>query len=179
VVILVETPEYNVIKQIGEIEIRRYPLIFLATATGQGGDDLFGSLFRYISGDNSGNQKIAMTAPVITPEKIAMTAPVISDSGSMSFIVPSKYTREMVPKPLDSRISIVEVPARTMAVLRFSGWGDAKTVAEKKGKLVEVLTVNNIRSRGEIVLMRYNSPWTPWFARRNEVAVDIELEDAD
>jgi hypothetical protein len=27
--------------------------------------------------------------------------------------------------------------------------------------------------------MRYNSPWTPWFARRNEVAVDIELEDAD
>jgi hypothetical protein len=39
--------------------------------------------------------------------------------------------------------------------------------------------VNNIRSRGEIVLMRYNSPWTPWFARRNEVAVDIELEDAD
>jgi len=175
---MVETPEYNVIKQIEEIEIRRYPIIFLATATGQGRDDLFGALFRYISGDNSGNQKIAMTAPVITPEKIAMTAPVISDSGSMSFIVPSKYTREKVPKPLDSRISIVEVPARTMAVLRFSGWGEAKTVAEKKGKLLEILTKNNIRPKGEPVLMRYNSPWTPWFARRNEVAVEIEPENS-
>ncbi len=175
---MVETPEYNVIKQIEEIEIRHYPIIFLATATGQGRDDLFGALFRYISGDNSGNQKIAMTAPVITPEKIAMTAPVISDSGSMSFIVPSKYTRETVPKPLDSRISIVEVPARTMAVLRFSGWGEAKTVAEKKGKLLEILTKNNIRPKGEPVLMRYNSPWTPWFARRNEVAVEIEPENS-
>jgi len=28
--------------------------------------------------------------------------------------------------------------------------------------------------KGEAVLMRYDPPFTPWFLRRNEVAIEVE-----
>jgi len=170
---LVETPDYEVVKQIEEVEIRRYPPILLATAKGE--YDLFGYLFNYISGENKGSQKISMTAPVITPEKIAMTAPVVTNGDTMSFIVPSKYTRETVPEPTDPHIAIQEQPAKSMAVLRFSGWARSGKVEKEKQQLLETLKRNNIEPKGEVVLMRYNSPFTPGFLRRNEVAVEVNI----
>jgi hypothetical protein len=93
----------------------------------------------------------------------------------MSFIVPSNYTRETIPEPTDPHIIIQELPVRYLAVLRFSGWGREDTVEKKKRVLIETLKVNNIELKGEVVLMRYNPPFTPWFLRRNEVAVEVNL----
>ena len=170
---MVETPNYEVIRKLDEVEIRKYPALFLATAKGEA--DLFGLLFNYISGANKGSSKISMTAPVITPEKIAMTSPVFTDNDSMSFIVPSKYTRETVPEPTDPHITITEQAAKTLAVQRFSGWGRSSTVEEKTQQLLDTLHKNNIETKGEVTLMRYNPPFTPWFLRRNEVAVEVNL----
>jgi hypothetical protein len=167
---LVETPRYTVVKQIDDVEIRQYPQMLLATATG---DNLFQHLFNYISGANKGSIKISMTAPVITPEKIAMTSPVITDGDSMSFIVPSIFTRETVPEPTDPQVIIQDLAAKSLAVLRFSGWGRSDTVDKKKQLLLDTLTRNNIKPQGEVILMRYNPPFTPWFLRRNEVAVEV------
>jgi hypothetical protein len=169
----VETPSYEVTKKLNDVEIRKYPPLFVATARGD--HDLFGMLFRYISGANKGSTKISMTAPVITPEKIAMTSPVFTDSDSMSFIVPSNYTRGTIPEPTDPNITIQELPARYLAVLRFSGWGREETVENKKKELLETLKENKIETKGEVVLMRYNPPFTPWFLRRNEVAVEVNI----
>jgi len=116
-----------------------------------------------------------MTAPVITPEKIAMTSPVFTDADSMSFIVPSMYTRETVPEPTDPHITITEQPAKTLAVLRFSGWGRSSTVEKKTQLLLETLRRNKIETKGEVTLMRYNPPFTPWFLRRNEVAIEVNI----
>jgi hypothetical protein len=168
---LVETPSYEIIRKLGNVEIRKYPALFLATAKGD--NNLFGLLFNYISGANRGSSKISMTAPVITPEKIAMTSPVFTVSDSMSFIVPSEYTRETVPEPTDPHITITEQPAKTLAVLRFSGWGRSSTVEKKTQQLLETLRGNNIETRGEVTFMRYDPPFKPWFLRRNEVAVEI------
>ncbi len=66
---MVETPKYEVSRRLDGVEIRKYPQMFLATAKGDA--DLFGILFRYITGANKGSNKISMTAPVITPEKIS------------------------------------------------------------------------------------------------------------
>ena len=170
---MVETPNYEVIQKLGEVEIRKYPTLFLATAKGEA--DLFGLLFNYISGANKGSSKISMTAPVITPEKIAMTSPVFTDADSMSFIVPSMYTRETVPEPTDPHITITEQPSKTLAVIRFSGWGRSRTVEEKTQLLLETLRKNNIERKGEVTLMRYDPPYTPWFLRRNEVAIEVKI----
>jgi hypothetical protein len=114
-----------------------------------------------------------MTAPVITPEKIEMTTPVISEEDSMSFILPSKYTIENTPKPLDERIAINEISERKIAVLRFRGWARKNTVESQKNKLLSILKFNNVKTVGDPFLMRYNSPWTPGFMRRNEIGIEI------
>ena len=168
---MVETPSYEVTRKLDDVEIRKYPPLFLATAKGDA--DLFGMLFRYISSANKGSVKISMTAPVITPEKIAMTSPVFTSEDTMSFVIPSSYTRETVPEPTDPQISIEEMPPRTLAVLRFSGWARESTVEKKKELLLDTLARNGLKARGEVVLMRYNPPFTPWFLRRNEVAVEV------
>jgi hypothetical protein len=171
---MVETPKYEVVDRMDEVEIRQYPRIILATVMGDGGGNPFRLLFQYISGNNSGSSKISMTAPVLTREKIAMTAPVISEGYSMSFVVPSKYTMETVPTPNDDRIRIQEVPERRLAVVRFRGRARENSVEEQKARLISVLRENGVDTVGEPFLMRYNAPMTPGFLRRNEVGIEIE-----
>jgi hypothetical protein len=171
---MVETPKYEVVDRMDEVEIRQYPRIILATVMGDGGGNPFRLLFQYISGNNSGSSKISMTAPVLTREKIAMTAPVISEGYSMSFVVPSKYTMETVPTPNDDRIRIQEVPERRLAVVRFRGRARENSVEEQKARLISVLRENGVETVGEPFLMRYNAPMTPGFLRRNEVGIEIE-----
>ena len=75
---MTEEVPYDVVKKVGDIEIRRYPEVLLAVVEGFIDDSGFGLLFQYISGENKTRRRIAMTAPVITSEKITMTAPVIT-----------------------------------------------------------------------------------------------------
>jgi hypothetical protein len=170
---MVETPSYEVVGRIDEVEMRLYPKLILATVSGDDGSAPFRILFDYISGNNSGGSKISMTAPVITPERIDMTAPVISGGGSMSFVVPSKYTVESVPVPNDGRVRIHEVPERKLAVMRFRGWAREKSVEKQRARLLSVLQRNGVETVGAPFLMRYNSPWTPGFMRRNEIGIEI------
>ncbi len=170
---MVETPSYEVVGQMDGVEIRLYPSMILATVMGDDEGDPFNLLFKYISGENSGGSKISMTAPVLTPERIEMTAPVISGGYSMSFIVPSKYTMETVPRPNDERISIQEVQGRKLAVVRFRGWARKRSVEEQKTRLISVLQESGVETIGEPFLMRYNSPWTPGFMRRNEIGIEV------
>jgi len=170
---MVETPSYEVKAQIDEVEIRLYPKLILATISRDDVNKNFRTLFKYISGNNSSKSKISMTAPVITPERIEMTAPVISRGGSMSFIVPSKYTMENTPTPNDEHIRIHEVPERKIAVIRFRGRARDKDIGKQKARLFSILQDNGVETIGEPFLMRYNSPWTPGFMRRNEIAIEI------
>jgi effector-binding domain-containing protein len=170
---MVETARYEVAGRIGEVELREYPELMLATVTGQGDNSAFRLLFSYISGENRTRKKIPMTAPVITSEKIEMTAPVISDGNSFSFVMPLKYKLEEIPEPLDSRIRIQKIPARRLAVIRFKGYARQKSVNEVKARLLSALQTSGIATVGEPFLMRYNSPWTPGFMRRNEVGIEV------
>ncbi len=126
---MTETIAYEETGRAGEVEIRKYPVIHLATVEGLEENEAFGLLFQYISGNNKPGREIPMTAPVITPEKIAMTAPVISTADAMSFVLPSGYRRDEIPEPLDPKISIQEVPPRVLAVIRFRGRASDSDVA--------------------------------------------------
>ena len=169
---MVEQARYKVLKRIGKIEIRRYPRLVIARVEGYG-DGGFNILFRFITGNNRQKSDIAMTAPVVS-EQIAMTAPVLSETGSIAFIMPEGFTPETTPEPLDERVKIVEIPERIVAALRFSGrWSDS-ILKKKSEELLKELTAAGIKTVGQVFSMRYNAPYTPWFMRRNEVAVAVD-----
>ena len=85
----VESPEYEVLRREGSLELRRYRpyLIASVTARASGYSEAtyagFGLLADYIFGNNTAAGSIAMTVPVTASRasgtKIAMTAPVTSE----------------------------------------------------------------------------------------------------
>jgi len=168
-----ETIPYSIKGTTGEIEFRQYPELVLATVDTAEDNAGFNLLFAYISGSNKPREKIPMTAPVITSQKIPMTAPVVSDAASMSFVMPAGTKREETPDPLDSRVRIVTIPEREVAVIRFTGYAPPEDVDAATSRLQEGLKNEGILTVGEPFLMRYDSPWTPGFLRRNEVAIEI------
>ena len=170
---MVKKVEYSVVSRIGDVEIRRYDRIVLATVTGRSDNDSFRLLFNYIQGDNRARKKIAMTAPVISSEKIPMTAPVISGGGSFSFVLPDNYDIRTAPEPLEPDIKLEEVPSRTLAVLRFSGRTSKRSLDKKYKALLSTIKESGIVTLGSPFLMRYNSPFVPGPFRRNEVAVKV------
>jgi hypothetical protein len=169
---MVEQAKYEVLRKINKVEIRRYPILVIAKVDGYG-DGGFNLLFNFITGNNRQKSKIAMTAPVVS-EQIAMTAPVLSESDSIGFVMPEGLTLETTPEPLDERVKIVEIPERIVAVLMFSGRWSNSIFNKKSKELLEELTKAKIKPEVRVFTMRYDGPFTPWFMRRNEVAVEIE-----
>jgi hypothetical protein len=168
---MVEQAKYEVLKQINNVEIRRYQNMVIARVDGYG-DGGFNLLFNFITGNNKQKSKIAMTAPVVS-EQIAMTAPVLSESDSIAFVMPEGLTLETTPEPLDELVKIVEIPERVIAALKFSGRWSNSIFKKKSKEMLEELTKAGIKTVGQVFTMRYNGPFTPWFMRRNEVAVEI------
>jgi hypothetical protein len=171
---MVEQAKYETLKKIGKTEIRRYPRLVIARVDGYG-DGGVNLLFRFITENNQKKSDIAMTAPVVS-EQIAMTAPVLSETGSIAFIMPEGFTLETTPKPLDNRVKIEEIPERVVATLRFSGRWSNSIFKKKSKEMLKELTEAGIKTAGNLFSMRYNGPFTPWFLRRNEVAIAVESE---
>ena len=170
---MVEQLSYEILKKIDKIEIRKYSSYIVAKIDGFG-DRGFNILFQFISGKNTATSEIQMTAPVIS-EEIEMTTPVLSEKESIAFIMPKKYSINNIPKPIDERIKIIQIPPRIIAALRFSGRWSSSLFNKKSTKLLEILEKQSISIKGPVFSMRYSSPFTPWFLRKNEIAVEISL----
>jgi hypothetical protein len=170
---MVDTAPYEVLQKFEDIEVRKYPALIVATVSGPRGDSEFRHLFSYITGNNRTNHKIAMTAPVITSERVDMTAPVISDSETMSFVMPKDYTMDTIPEPLDPQVRIRELPARKVATVRFKGRAGERSVEQETELLLCEAKKAGLTTVGDPFLMRYNSPFTPGFLRRNEVGIEV------
>jgi hypothetical protein len=179
-----EEPLYVAEPLTQNVEIRRYGPRVAAETTVLDDEESarnvgFRRLAGYIFGGNSRQASIAMTAPVAqASEKIAMTAPVAqsrdAQGGSViRFFMPSKWSLETLPSPNDANVRLVEVPAETYAVLRFTGDRSPAAVADRTAELLKVLQENGIESTDEPVTWFYDPPWTLPFRRRNEVAVPI------
>jgi hypothetical protein len=180
-----EQPHYVVVQELGqEVEIRQYDprQAIEATVDGPNRDraasEAFGLLFRYITGANQGEQKIAMTVPVRTDaERIAMTTPVQTTAGngqvSMRFFLPEAVAKAGPPAPLDPRLHVVHVPAETIAAVRYSGVATQATRDHYAAVLLGVLTKSPWKPAGEIFQLNYDPPFTIPFLRRNEIAVTV------
>ena len=182
----IEKPKYTVVEKQGKFEIRSYAPQILAETTvdatfEDAGNVAFRRLFKYISGDNRSRTSIAMTAPVnqqAQSKKIAMTAPVnqqkLKDGYAVSFVMPAKYTIDILPEPLDPSVSIREVPARTLAAIRYSGTWSIDRYNNHLGKLQSFVKEKGLRIIDEPIFARYDPPFQIWFLRRNEVLIPVE-----
>ncbi len=188
----IEEPAYEVAGTGDGYELRRYEAYIVAETEVQGGFSTAGNkafkiLADYIFGNNSASQKMAMTAPVESAQapdgtKMAMTAPVESrpaetgpDRFVYGFVMEDQYTLATLPKPNNPAISIRKVDGRTVAVHRYSGRWTRANFEKHERVLLEALTRDGIRLTGVPMLARFNGPFTPWFFRRNEVQVSVEL----
>jgi len=181
----VEEAKYTVSEEQDKLEIREYAPAIIAEVIVY--DDFenassaaFRKLFNYISGENTGREKIAMTAPVAQkpqPEKIAMTAPVgqrkSGQGWAVSFMMPASYTMDTLPVPDDPSVVLREIPAYRAAAIRYSGRWTEKAYQEQYALLQEWIEAKNLEVTGEPVWARYNAPFIPWFMRRNEILVPI------
>ncbi len=182
----VEEARYAVVERDGEFEIRDYAPHVLAETVAAGpfdraGNEAFGRLFRYISGDNRSRHKLAMTAPVSQEPagvKIAMTAPVgqqpAEDRWVVSFTMPASSALETLPEPGNPQVTLRQVPARRMAALRYSGLWTERSYLRHKTELESWVSQRGVRVAGDPVWARYNSPFAPWFLRRNEILVPVD-----
>lgn len=165
----IETPEYKVIKTIGEVEIRQYPKMVVAqttlydTAMDKSMNNGFRTIAGYIFGGNDSNQKIAMTAPVVVK---------MGDTATMYFVMPQKYKKDELPKPASGKVKILEEGEKTLAVITYSGFSSAEKVETHRQKLAAILSQQNIKTVGSFMYMGYNAPWDI-VNRRNEVAVEV------
>ena len=182
----VELLDYTLIEEEGNFDIRQYQDYWVAS-TVVGGEykkstnKAFGRLFKYISGNNGQQAKIAMTGPVIQQpegEEIAMTGPVIQQKMGtnwvMEFVLPSKYNENSPPEPLDSEVKVVRKTGYKAAALRYSGNLSEKKFSDKKAELLDLVMQKKLQPVGEPFSAGYDPPWTLPFLKRNEVLVVVE-----
>ncbi len=177
---------YTLIEQHGEIEIRQYTPILVAETVidadyANSGSIGFNRLAGFIFGNNRSQEKVAMTTPVYRDqgnEKIAMTAPVLQQKTSsqwrMAFVMPAEYTLENLPAPVDPLVEIKPIPAKKVAVIRYSGSLNEENINQKADELTNWLQQRGLKMLSPARSAAYDPPWTLPALRRNEVHIDIE-----
>ena len=183
---MTEQQEYRVMEVRGVVELREYAPWVVADVVASGSAEQAGSaafrpLFEYISGANHGAEPLAMTAPVIqqpTSERLAMTAPVIQKAAgagewTVSFVLPAGRSLSEYPTPTNSRVSLRAVPGETAAAIRWSGRWTSSNIARRTQDLRSVMAEAGWQESGEPRWARFDPPWKPPFARRNEIVIPV------
>jgi len=166
----IETYQYEVMDKYEGFEVRQYEsaLFTSVQVTNNGYSESsskgFSILGGYIFGANENKESIAMTSPV------SMS---MDDSMTMMFMVPSKYSKEDLPKPENGDIEFREVPARKMAAISFGGWANDDKIAKHKAQLTQLLDRNGIVYTDKYYFYGYNAPYEV-FNRKNEVVIELE-----
>ncbi len=165
-----EERKYKLILKENNFEIRYYPSAILATITSEArsykelSNPGFRKLADYIFGNNETGEKIAMTTPVQMD---------INDTvSSMSFVMPSDYSENNLPKPNNPEVIIEKTKEEYIAVIRFGGFASDKDISENTIKLQKILEEKGIKYYGNFRYLGYNPPYQ-LIGRRNEIIVSV------
>ncbi|XP_037545012.1 heme-binding protein 2 [Nematolebias whitei] len=167
---------FNLTCQTRNYQVRRYESVklvstnetarFLETAM----FPTFSRLYKYITGENSDDKNIEMTAPVIMriPEKGAFE----SGDFKMSFILPAEHQMNP-PKPTCKEVYIEEMKEMSVYVMSYGGWMSTLTDNWYSYTLSSALKAGIKYSKGFHYSVGYNSP-TTLTDRHNEVWFVVE-----
>jgi hypothetical protein len=169
-----EEQKHSLVRKYKDFEIRFYPSATIATINSDAKTyrELSGPGFQklagYIFGGNEANKKISMTTPVQMD---------INDSVStMSFVMPSAYKKENLPKPNDPNVSIKNTADEYVAVIRFGGYASDEDLKFYSEKLQNLLKENGITPVGNYRFLGYNPPYQ-FINRRNEIIVAVDWKE--
>jgi len=163
-----EKPAFDLIEKDGACSIRRYPGVIVAETVRHGKRERalgngFGVLADYIFAESREGEAIAMTAPVLADRR--------GDDWRIRFVMPSKWTRATLPEP-GPGVTIEELPARTMAAIRFAGRAGDADLARQEAALREWMLQRGLAA-GKVEHAFYNSPFIPGPLRRNEILIEV------
>jgi len=160
-----ESAPYSVGMRDGKFELRDYPTLTLVeTRMSDGSGSSFQRLFRYISGNNQNEQKIAMTTPVLMAGNQTQRL--------MSFVMPADM--KSAPTPRDSEVRCTTIPAGRFAVLGFSGSQSSDAEAEASIQLLAWMKSKSLEPSGNAIFGYFDPPWTPPSLRRNEAMIRVK-----
>ena len=166
-----EEQKYTVLQNDKNFEIRYYPAATFATIESKVNNyrDLSSPGFRklagYIFGKNESSVQISMTSPVHMDVNDTLS--------TMSFVMPSAYNKENLPKPNDASVKIQELPDEYTAAIRFGGYANDEKINYYSEKLKNILNEKGIKTLGHFRFLGYNPPYQ-FIGRRNEIIVSIE-----
>lgn len=167
-----ESAEYTTEFSDGAFEIRSYPDLWLASTPSQidaqGGDGGFMRLFRYISGNNQAEQKIAMTTPVF------MESGGDDKPEQMGFVLPKVVVEGVIPEPRQSNVNVKKRRGGKFAVYRFSGRLDRQTRQSAENKLRDWMSLKDLSGSTPPEMAGYDPPWIPGPFRLNEVLIRLD-----
>ena len=169
-----EKQAYKVIKKEDDFEIRYYPPATFATiqSSAKNYRELSGSGFRkiagYIFGNNESSSKIAMTTPVHMD--------INNEGSSMSFVMPSAYDINNLPRPNDANVKLHQTPGEYVAAIAFGGFANDASIKKYAAELEKALGNKGIKSIGHFRYLGYNPPYQ-LVGRKNEIIVTVEWKD--
>lgn len=183
----IEEPRFDLIRLEGNLEVRRYAPYVVAEVHVSGdfteaGNQGFRLLAGYIFGGNKAQANLAMTPPVTQaaaePVKLTMTAPVTQaarpEGGHIvQFVLPADVTPATAPVPNNPKVLVREEPARTLAVIRYSGSWSERNYLDHLALLRAAADKAGLKLRGEPMLSRFNTPFSLPFMRRNEIWIAV------
>lgn len=182
-----EQPTYKVLSSERDFELRLYePHIVAETVVdgdfGQAGKAGFRKLADYIFGNNRSplNQESANRDSDAASRKIKMTAPVNmhreGERYRVTFMMPSLYTLDTLPEPVNSDVRLRQIPGELIAAIRYSGTWHRQRYETRRIELEEWVETRGWRPAGEPIFARYDPPFKPWFLRRNEILIPVTGE---
>lgn len=170
----IEKQKYRVVKKERDFEIRYYPSAIFATirSSAKSYRELSSSGFRkiagYIFGNNESGSKIAMTSPVHMD--------INNRESSMSFVMPSEFEIEKLPRPADQSVEIHQSPAEYTAAIEFGGYANDEKIQAYANQLIQALNKKGIKAIGNVRYLGYNPPYQ-FVGRKNEVIVAVEWKE--
>ncbi|MCL6698743.1 heme-binding protein [Sphingomonas sp. NSE70-1] len=174
-----EEPDFRALESDGDHQIRDYPALIVAETVVNGPrrealDEGHRVLADFLAAKSRDGDELPMLNPVIQDSGAPMASdpPLFDDDLEGAWrtrvVMPLGLGADELPDPPEG-VELVELPARKVAVVSFSGrWTDA-LLREQEDRLRGWLSKRGVTSRGEPEYAFYNSPMVPGPLRRNEL----------